>query len=129
MDSYRVIRHPRPVLGESCTTSIKDFDIFPPHQKKKKKYPDFTQAFVVITDALNYGIGGVLSQGNVGKDPPVAYASRTLSDTEINYSTIDKELLAIKSTTVEPKIYKHLPASISFRICLFWDYPNRRIIG
>ena len=25
---------PRPVLGESCTTSIKDFAIFPPHQKK-----------------------------------------------------------------------------------------------
>ena len=29
---------PRPVLGESCTTSIKDFAIFPPHKKKKKKY-------------------------------------------------------------------------------------------
>ena len=28
---------PRPVLGESCTTSIKDFATFPPHQKKKKK--------------------------------------------------------------------------------------------
>ena len=28
---------PRPVLGESFTTSIKDFAIFPPHQKKKKK--------------------------------------------------------------------------------------------
>ena len=28
---------PRPVLGESCTTSIKDFAIFPPHKKKKKK--------------------------------------------------------------------------------------------
>ena len=27
---------PRPVLGESCTTSIKYFAIFPPHQKKKK---------------------------------------------------------------------------------------------
>ena len=24
---------PRPVLGESCTTSIKDFAIYPPHQK------------------------------------------------------------------------------------------------
>ena len=28
---------PRPALGESCTTSIKDFAIFPPHQRKKKK--------------------------------------------------------------------------------------------
>ena len=28
---------PRPVLREFCTTSIKDFAIFPPHQEKKKK--------------------------------------------------------------------------------------------
>ena len=28
---------PRPVLGESCTKSIKDFAIFPPHQKKNNK--------------------------------------------------------------------------------------------
>ena len=28
---------PRPVLGESCITSIRDFAIFPPHQKKEKK--------------------------------------------------------------------------------------------
>ena len=27
---------PRPVLGESCTTSIKDFAMFPPQKKKKK---------------------------------------------------------------------------------------------
>ena len=27
---------PRPVLGESCTTSIKDLAIFLPHQKTKK---------------------------------------------------------------------------------------------
>ena len=26
---------PRPALGESCTTSMKDFAIFPPYQKKK----------------------------------------------------------------------------------------------
>ena len=26
---------PRPVLGESCITSIKDFAIFPPHKKKE----------------------------------------------------------------------------------------------
>ena len=32
---------PRPVLGESCTPHIKDFTIFPPHQKKKKSYARF----------------------------------------------------------------------------------------
>ena len=59
------------------------------------QYPNFAKPFTVSTDASNYGIGGVLSQYTSGKDLPVAYASRTLSDTETNYSTIEKELLAI----------------------------------
>lgn len=49
----------------------------------------------MTTDASNFAIGAVLSQGPIGSDRPVAYASRTLSDTEIKYSTIEKELLAI----------------------------------
>ena len=32
---------PRPILGESCTTSIKDFDIFPPHKKKNEYHLGF----------------------------------------------------------------------------------------
>ena len=46
---------PRPVLGESCTTSIKDFAIFPPHQKKKKinkKISIFNFQFI-ISDPKN----------------------------------------------------------------------------
>lgn len=59
------------------------------------QYPDFSKPFLVTTDASNYALGAVLSQGIVGKDLPIAYASRTLKDPEINYSTTEKELLAI----------------------------------
>jgi len=59
------------------------------------QYPDFSQPFVLTTDASDFALGAVLSQGPVGKDRPVAYASRTLTKSEINYSTIEKELLAI----------------------------------
>lgn len=59
------------------------------------QYPDFSKPFILTTDASNYSLGAVLSQGPIGKDKPVAYASRTLSKTEENYSTIEKELLAI----------------------------------
>ncbi|XP_039313009.1 uncharacterized protein LOC120359490 [Solenopsis invicta] len=59
------------------------------------QYPDFTQPFVVTTDASGYAIGGVLSQGTIGKDLPIAYTSRLLNTAESNYSTIEKELLAI----------------------------------
>lgn len=58
-------------------------------------YPDFSKEFILTTDASNIAIGAVLSQGNVGHDKPICYASRTLTDTEQKYSTIEKELLAI----------------------------------
>lgn len=59
------------------------------------QYPDFDKTFVLTTDASNVAIGAVLSQGPIGSDKPVAYASRTLSDTEARYSTIERECLAI----------------------------------
>ncbi|XP_076271644.1 uncharacterized protein LOC143203410, partial [Rhynchophorus ferrugineus] len=59
------------------------------------QHPDFQKPFILTTDASNFAIGAVLSQGTIGNDLPIAYASRTLSTTECNYSTIEKELLAI----------------------------------
>lgn len=59
------------------------------------QYPDFSKEFLLTTDASNVAIGAVLSQGPIGSDKPVCFASRTLNDSETNYSTIEKELLAI----------------------------------
>ena len=59
------------------------------------QYPDFEKQFIVTTDASNFAIGAVLSQNVNGKDMPIAYASRTLNEHEINYSTTEKELLGI----------------------------------
>lgn len=59
------------------------------------QYPDFDRPFLLTTDASAVALGAVLSQGPVGSDKPIAYASRTLSDTESRYSTIERELLAI----------------------------------
>lgn len=54
-------------------------------------YPDFSKIFTLTTDASNYALGAVLSQN----DRPICFGSRTLNEHEINYSTIEKELLAI----------------------------------
>ncbi|KAK9692534.1 RNase H-like domain found in reverse transcriptase [Popillia japonica] len=59
------------------------------------QYPNWDKIFLVTTDASNYAIAAVLSHGDIGSDKPIAYASRTLSDTEVKYSTIEKELFAI----------------------------------
>jgi hypothetical protein len=59
------------------------------------QYPDFSKEFILTTDASNCGLGAVLSQGPIGKDLPVASASRSLNKSEVHYTVSDKELLAI----------------------------------
>lgn len=57
--------------------------------------PDFSLPFTVYTDASKYAIGGILGQVIEGKERVIHYASRVLQPPEINYSTTEKEALAI----------------------------------
>jgi len=59
------------------------------------QYPAFTKPFVLTTDASNKALGAILSQGPIGQDLPITYASRTLNNAEKRYSATEKELLAI----------------------------------
>ncbi|CAM8902579.1 unnamed protein product [Rhodiola kirilowii] len=57
--------------------------------------PDWSQPFEIICDASDYAVGAVLGQ-KVDKKPVVIYyASRTLDVAQKNYSTTEKELLAV----------------------------------
>ena len=67
--------------------------------------PDPIKGFHLHTDASNFAIAGVLSQEQPdGSYRPVAFQSRKLVPAEINYSTHEKELLAIVHSL---KVWRH----------------------
>ncbi|XP_054281224.1 uncharacterized protein LOC128998894 [Macrosteles quadrilineatus] len=57
--------------------------------------PDLSQPFVLQVDASNYGLGAALTQSVNDREVVVAYASRLLSEAEQNYTTTEKECLAL----------------------------------
>ena len=59
------------------------------------KLPDFSKEFYLQCDASDYCTGGILLQDYDGQKFPVQYISQKMKPAEINYSTIEKECLAI----------------------------------
>jgi hypothetical protein len=59
------------------------------------KPPDWSLPFEIMCVASDFAVGAVLGQ-RVGKLPHVIYyASKTLMDAQVNYTTTEKELLAV----------------------------------
>lgn len=60
------------------------------------KYPDPHQPYVLYTDASDCGLGAVLTQTDQdGVERPVCFLSKKVQGAEINYPTVEKELLAV----------------------------------
>ena len=80
-------------------------------------HADPQQPFTLHTDASDYALGAVLSQN----EHPVAYYSRKLTDSEINYAVHDKELLAIVAAF---KHWRHYLAGSQHVITVYCDHKN-----
>lgn len=59
------------------------------------KQADPTKPYVIRTDASSYGLGAILLQGEGPNEHPIEYASRLLTSAERNYSTTEREALAV----------------------------------
>ena len=57
--------------------------------------PDWSLPFEIMCDASDYAVGAVLGQRVDRKPVAIYYASKTLSDAQLNYTTTEKELLAV----------------------------------
>ena len=60
--------------------------------------PDWTLPFELMCDASDHSIGAVLGQRNDKIFHSIYYASKTLTQPQINYTTSEKELLAVVFT-------------------------------
>ena len=80
-------------------------------------YPQFDVPFAVHTDASAHAIGGVLSQIQDGKERVIAYWSRQLRRSEKNYSTIEREALAVVDA-----IKEFYPYLYGFSFTLYTDH-------
>ncbi|XP_063635205.1 uncharacterized protein LOC134805954 [Cydia splendana] len=56
---------------------------------------DYQRPFILRTHSSNYALGGVLLQGQGKDERPIEYASRLLTPAERNYSTTEREALAV----------------------------------
>ena len=57
--------------------------------------PDFSNKFKIQADASDRAVGAVLLQTHDDGEHPIVYISKVLSPAERNYSTTDREFLAI----------------------------------
>lgn len=110
IDDYAKIIKPLTLcLKKNSKININDHDYKESFHKLKtlmtndliNRHPDFSKEFTLTTDASNFAIGAVLSQTH----GPLSFASRTLNKHECNYSTIEKELLAIVWATKQFRHY------------------------
>ncbi|GJT79111.1 reverse transcriptase domain-containing protein [Tanacetum coccineum] len=57
--------------------------------------PDWDKPFELMCDASDYAIGAVLGQRIEKHFRPIHYASKTMTEAESNYTTTEKEMLAV----------------------------------
>jgi hypothetical protein len=69
--------------------------------------PDWERPFTVTTDASDFAIGAVLSQGEGLDCRPVSFLSRKMNEAETHYETHDRELLGVVYALRKWRHYLH----------------------
>ena len=76
-------------------------------------HPQPDGEFILDTDASNYAIGGALYQIQDNEERVIFYASKTLTDSQRNYCTTKRELLAVVRMV---KYFRHYLWGVPFTI-------------
>ncbi|GKB07982.1 reverse transcriptase domain-containing protein [Tanacetum coccineum] len=76
--------------------------------------PDWNLPFELMCDASDYAIGAVLGQRKTKHFQPIHYASKTMTEAQIHYTTTEKEMLAVVYAFEKFRPYLVLSKSIVY---------------
>jgi hypothetical protein len=82
-----------------------------PHLKKElvsapiTQPPDWHLPFQIKCDTSDYALGAMLGQSKDNKHYAISYASKTLSGPQLNYTTMEMEVLAMCFSTKKFRSY------------------------
>ncbi|GJV85301.1 reverse transcriptase domain-containing protein [Tanacetum coccineum] len=100
---FSKIAKPMTHLLEKETPFVFSKDCIDAFQTLKKKLteapilvvPDWNLPFELMCDASDFAIGAVLGQRKTKHFQPIHYASKTMTEAQIHYTTTEKEMLAV----------------------------------
>lgn len=90
------------------------------------KTPDWTKPFGLMCDASGFYIGVVLGKRNNKMFHTIYYASRTLTEVQINHTTTEKELLAVVFAFHKFRSYQVGTKVIGYTSHASMKYPNAK---
>nr|GEV09315.1 copia protein [Tanacetum cinerariifolium] len=76
--------------------------------------PDWNLPFELMCDASDFAIGAVLGQCKTKHFQPIHYASKTMTEAQIHYSTTEKEMIAVVYAFEKFRPYLVLSKSIVY---------------
>ncbi|GJU79159.1 reverse transcriptase domain-containing protein [Tanacetum coccineum] len=103
IQDFSKIARPMTHLLEKETPFVFSKDCIDAFETLKKKLteapilvvPDWNLPFELMCDASDFAIGAVLGQRKMKHFQPIHYASKTMTEAQIHYTTTEKEMLAV----------------------------------
>ncbi|GJT28748.1 reverse transcriptase domain-containing protein [Tanacetum coccineum] len=122
IQDFSKIARPMTHLLEKETPFVFSKDCIDAFQTLKKKLteapilvvPDWNLPFELMYDASDFAIGAVLEQRKMKHFQPIHYASKTMTEVQIHYTTTEKEMLSVVYAFEKFRPYLVLSKSIVY---------------